>query len=55
MATTRPADDAAAKNAQGPLYAGIDVGGTNIKIGLVDDHGATVALLLFLSLLLRVG
>jgi glucokinase len=26
-----------------PLYAGVDVGGTNIKIGLVDDHGETVA------------
>jgi glucokinase len=26
-----------------PLYAGIDVGGTNIKIGLVDDHGEPVA------------
>ncbi|MBX3424094.1 MAG: ROK family protein [Pirellulales bacterium] len=25
------------------LYAGIDVGGTNIKIGLVDDMGRTVA------------
>jgi glucokinase len=22
-----------------PLFAGIDVGGTNIKVGLVDDHG----------------
>ncbi|MBM4094615.1 MAG: ROK family protein, partial [Planctomycetes bacterium] len=29
--------------AQGPFYAGIDVGGTNTKIGLVDDFGRTVA------------
>ncbi|NOY28995.1 MAG: ROK family protein [Planctomycetes bacterium] len=26
-----------------PLFAGIDVGGTNIKIGLVDDLGRTLA------------
>lgn len=26
-----------------PLYLGIDVGGTGIKIGLVDDHGDTLA------------
>lgn len=26
-----------------PHFFGIDVGGTNIKIGLVDDHGKTVA------------
>lgn len=26
-----------------PLYCGVDVGGTNIKIGLVDDLGQTVA------------
>lgn len=25
-----------------PLFFGVDVGGTNIKIGLVDDHGNTV-------------
>ena len=29
--------------AQGPFYAGIDVGGTNTKIGVVDDFGRTVA------------
>ena len=29
--------------AQGPLFLGIDVGGTNIKIGLVDDIGQTFA------------
>ena len=28
--------------AQPPLFVGIDVGGTNIKIGLVDDHGRTL-------------
>lgn len=26
-----------------PFYAGVDVGGTNIKIGLVDNHGHTIA------------
>ncbi len=26
-----------------PLYAGVDVGGTNIKVGVVDDLGKTVA------------
>lgn len=26
-----------------PLYVGVDVGGTNIKLGLVDDVGRTVA------------
>ncbi len=30
-------------DAKRPIYAGIDVGGTNIKIGLVDDEGRTVA------------
>lgn len=28
---------------QTPLFAGVDVGGTNIKIGLVDELGQTVA------------
>jgi len=28
---------------QTPLYAGVDVGGTNIKVGVVDDNGKTVA------------
>ena len=32
-----------AKDAQRPLYVGVDVGGTNIKIGLVDDDGQTLA------------
>ncbi|NOY43326.1 MAG: ROK family protein [Planctomycetes bacterium] len=30
-------------DAQKPFFAGIDVGGTNIKIGLVDDLGRTIA------------
>ena len=29
-------------DAKKPLYAGIDIGGTNIKIGLVDDGARTV-------------
>ena len=29
--------------AEWPLYAGIDLGGTNIKAGLVDDRGRTLA------------
>ncbi len=32
-----------AADAKFPLFAGIDVGGTNIKVGLVDDLGRTVA------------
>ncbi len=28
---------------QGPYYLGIDVGGTNIKIGVVDDLGSTMS------------
>jgi len=31
------------ETAQTPLFAGVDVGGTNIKIGLVDDKGRTLA------------
>jgi glucokinase len=31
------------EKAQRPLFLGIDVGGTNIKFGLVDDLGRTVA------------
>ncbi len=38
-----PADPPPHRATTATLYAGIDVGGTNIKIGLVDDHGATVA------------
>ena len=29
--------------AQPPFFVGIDVGGTNIKIGLVDDQGRTLS------------
>src|SRR5689334_1684263 len=29
----------AAKDAQPPFFGGVDVGGTNIKIGIVDDLG----------------
>ncbi len=32
-----------AEQAKHPLYLGIDVGGTSIKFGLVDDLGATMA------------
>ncbi len=35
----------ALSEAQPPLFVGIDVGGTNIKIGLVDDHGRTLGYL----------
>lgn len=31
------------KEASAPFYVGVDVGGTNIKIGIVDDLGQTVA------------
>jgi glucokinase len=33
----------AASSAQKPFFVGIDVGGTNIKLGLVDDAGQTLA------------
>ncbi len=29
--------------AERPLFAGVDVGGTNVKIGLLDDRGRTLA------------
>ena len=29
--------------AQRPLFAGVDVGGTNIKFGIVDDGGQTIS------------
>ena len=35
--------DSSKTSFQKPLYAGVDVGGTNIKVGLVDDDGKTVA------------
>ncbi|GIX00990.1 MAG: hypothetical protein KatS3mg111_4322 [Pirellulaceae bacterium] len=31
------------ERATAPYFFGIDVGGTNIKIGLVDDRGQTLA------------
>lgn len=31
-----------AANLDSPCFLGVDVGGTNIKIGLVDDHGRTL-------------
>lgn len=30
-------------SAQRPLYGGVDLGGTNIKLGIVDDNGRTLA------------
>ncbi len=30
-------------DARHPLFAGVDVGGTSIKLGIVDDNGSTVA------------
>ncbi len=33
----------ALENAQPPFYVGIDLGGTTVKMGLVDDHGQTIA------------
>lgn len=36
-------------NSPVPLYAGIDIGGTNIKVGLVDDSGQTLAYLSILT------
>jgi glucokinase len=32
-----------AKEAQGPFFAGIDLGGTNIKVGVVDNLGRTLS------------
>ena len=31
------------KNSKHPFFVGIDVGGTNTKIGIVDDLGQTLA------------
>ena len=31
------------REAERPLFAGVDLGGTNIKVGLVDDQGRTLA------------
>jgi glucokinase len=41
MPSETPTTDAA--SAQRPFFVGIDVGGTNIKYGLVDDTGRTLA------------
>jgi glucokinase len=30
-------------DAKGPFYVGVDVGGTNVKFGLLDDDGRTIA------------
>ena len=35
--------DSSKSDFQLPLYAGVDVGGTGIKVGIVDDHGKVVA------------
>ncbi|MEM6329383.1 MAG: ROK family protein [Planctomycetota bacterium] len=40
---THPANPEAAADYGGPVYAGVDVGGTNTKIGLVDDAGRSLA------------
>ncbi|MFZ4732545.1 MAG: ROK family protein [Pirellulales bacterium] len=37
------ADWIPASSATAPLFAGVDLGGTNIKVGLVDDRGRTLA------------
>ena len=41
MATSRAC--IALADAQAPLFAGIDLGGTNIKVGVVDDLGRSLA------------
>ena len=38
-----PSERIPVKQAQQPLFVGVDVGGTNIKLGLVDELGRTVA------------
>ena len=38
-----PRPETTARDARRPLFVGVDVGGTNIKFGLVDDAGATLA------------
>ncbi len=35
--------DRSARPVAGPILCGVDVGGTNIKIGIVDDRGRTLA------------
>lgn len=41
MSSARPT--VAKSDAQSPFFVGVDLGGTNIKIGLVDDLGRTVS------------
>ncbi len=36
-------NDVSVEDATRPLFVGVDVGGTNIKIGIVDDKGDTLA------------
>ena len=43
MSSARPTVTAA--EAQPPFFVGVDLGGTNIKVGLVDDRGRTLAAL----------
>ena len=31
------------EQAKPPFFVGVDLGGTNVKIGVVDDHGQTLA------------
>lgn len=38
-----PCEPISADQARRPLFVGVDVGGTSIKIGLVDDNGRTVS------------
>ncbi len=38
-----PLDVIAVKNSAAPYFLGVDVGGTNVKIGIVDDRGSTLA------------
>ena len=39
-----PSDDLLSKSAAvAPLFAGIDLGGTNIQVGIVDDEGRTLS------------
>ena len=40
---TQTANTVPVSEAQPPFFVGVDVGGTNIKFGLVDDAGQTVA------------
>ncbi len=39
----QPASIISPSQAKAPFFLGVDVGGTSVKIGLVDDNGATLA------------